>query len=78
MPGQFQGLVGIATDKNNRVFTSEMFPGRVQQFRYVTDAEAEQLKKEREDQRVKKAEQGVKNPRPTPTPAADAKSPQSK
>ena len=42
LPGQFQGLVGIATDKNNRVFTSEMYPGRVQQFRYVTDAEAEQ------------------------------------
>jgi DNA-binding beta-propeller fold protein YncE len=78
MPGQFQGLVGIATDKNNRVFTSEMFPGRVQQFRYVTDAEAEQLKKEREDQRVKKAVGGNKETAPAPTPAADAKSPQSK
>jgi hypothetical protein len=78
MPGQFQGLVGIATDKNNRVFTSEMFPGRVQQFRYVTDAEAEQLKKEREDQRVKKAGGGNKETAPAPTPAADAKSPQSK
>jgi DNA-binding beta-propeller fold protein YncE len=78
MPGQFQGLVGIATDKNNRVFTSEMFPGRVQQFRYVTDAEAEQLKKEREDQRVKKAGAGNKETAPAPTPAADAKSPQSK
>jgi len=78
LPGQFQGLVGIATDKNNRVFTSEMFPGRVQQFRYVTDAEAEQLKKEREDQRVKKAGAGSKEPAPAPTPAADAKTPQSK
>lgn len=78
MPGQFQGLVGIATDKNNRVFTSEMFPGRVQQFRYVTDTEAEQLKKEREDQRVKKAGAGTKEPTPAPTPASDAKSPQSK
>jgi sugar lactone lactonase YvrE len=55
LPGQFQGLVGIAIDKNNRVFTSEIFPGRVQQFRYVTDAEAEQLRKEREEQREKKA-----------------------
>jgi sugar lactone lactonase YvrE len=78
MPGQFQGLVGIVTDKNNRVFTSEMFPGRVQQFRYVTDTEAEQLKKEREDQRVKKAGAGTKEPTPAPTPAADAKAPQSK
>jgi len=55
LPGQFQGLVGIAIDKNNRVFTSEIFPGRVQQFRYVTDAEAEQLSKERDEQREKKA-----------------------
>ena len=55
LPGQFQGLVGIAIDKNNRVFTSEIYPGRVQQFRYVTDAEAEQLRKEREEQREKKA-----------------------
>ncbi len=48
LPGQFQGLASIAIDKNNRVFTSEIYPGRVQQFRYVTDAEAEQLRKERE------------------------------
>jgi sugar lactone lactonase YvrE len=53
LPGQFQGLVGIAIDKNNRVFTSEIYPGRVQQFRYVTDAEAEQQRKEKEEQRLK-------------------------
>jgi DNA-binding beta-propeller fold protein YncE len=78
LPGQFQGLVGIATDKNNRVFTSEMFPGRVQQFRYVTDAEAEQLKKEREDQRVKKAGASSKEPDAPAIPVSDTKSPQSK
>jgi DNA-binding beta-propeller fold protein YncE len=50
-PGQFESLVGVAIDKNNRVFTSEQYPGRVQQFRYITDAEAEQLKKEKEAQR---------------------------
>jgi DNA-binding beta-propeller fold protein YncE len=55
LPGQFQGLAGIAIDKNNRVFTSEIFPGRVQQFRYVTEAEFEQLRKERGEQREKKA-----------------------
>ena len=38
----------------NRVFTSEIFPGRVQQFRYVSDAEADQLRKERAEQREKK------------------------
>lgn len=56
LPGQFQGLVGITIDKANRVFTSEMYPGRVQQFRYVTDGEADQLRKQREVQREKKAE----------------------
>jgi DNA-binding beta-propeller fold protein YncE len=78
LPGQFQGLVGIATDKNNRVFTSEMYPGRVQQFRYVTDAEAEQLGKDREAQRLKKAGAGNKDSAPVATPAPEAKSPQSK
>jgi DNA-binding beta-propeller fold protein YncE len=77
LPGMFQGLAGIATDKNNRVFTSEIFPGRVQQFRYVTDAEAEQLGKDREAQRLKKAE-GTKQIVPVPPPAAEAKPPQSK
>src|SRR5271166_4328283 len=47
-PGQFESLVGVAIDKNNRVFTSEQYPGRVQQFRYITDAEAEQLRQEKE------------------------------
>jgi DNA-binding beta-propeller fold protein YncE len=53
-PGQFEALVGLAIDKNNRVFTSEQYPGRVQQFRYVTDAEADQLKKEKEAERGSK------------------------
>jgi sugar lactone lactonase YvrE len=77
LPGQFQGLVGVATDKNNRVFTSEIFPGRVQQFRYVTDAEAEQGRKDREEQRVKKAA-GNQDPVPAATPTPEAKGPQSK
>jgi DNA-binding beta-propeller fold protein YncE len=75
LPGQFQGLVGIATDKNNRVFTSEMYPGRVQQFRYVTDAEAEQARKDKESQRMKKAGMGTTQPVPA---AAEAKVPPSK
>ncbi|HME35585.1 MAG TPA: SMP-30/gluconolactonase/LRE family protein [Candidatus Sulfotelmatobacter sp.] len=77
LPGQFQGLVGIATDKNNRVFTSEIFPGRVQQFRYVTDAEAEQLRKEKEQERGKKAA-GDKEVVPVTPPAPEAKVPPSK
>jgi len=47
--GQFNDPMGIAIDQNNRMFVSEQYPwGRVQQFRYITDAEAEQLKKEKE------------------------------
>jgi DNA-binding beta-propeller fold protein YncE len=46
--GQFNDPMGIFIDKNNRMFVSEQYPwGRVQEFRYITDAEAEQLKKEK-------------------------------
>lgn len=48
-PGQFNALYGIAFDgANNRVITSEQFPGRVQVFRYITDAEAAAEKARRE------------------------------
>lgn len=48
--GQFTDPMGIAIDQNNRMFVSEQYPwGRVQQFRYITDAEAEKLKKEKQD-----------------------------
>jgi DNA-binding beta-propeller fold protein YncE len=48
-PGQFQALYGIAADnRNNRIITSEQFPGRVQVFRYITDAEASAEKSRRE------------------------------
>jgi DNA-binding beta-propeller fold protein YncE len=64
LPGQFASLVGVAFDpKTNRVFTAEQFPGRVQVFRYITDLEAEQLKKEKEAQRA------GQTPPPTPQTA---------
>jgi DNA-binding beta-propeller fold protein YncE len=53
--GQFSELVGLYIDKNNRIFTSEQYPGRVQMLRYITDAEADQMKKERETQRASAA-----------------------
>ena len=53
--GQFSELGSVYIDKKNRIFTSEQYPGRVQMFRYITDAEAEQLKKEKEAQRGEKA-----------------------
>jgi len=56
LPGQYQGLVNVAADnKRNLIYTSEIYPGRVQQFRYVTDAEADQLRKEREKSRADSA-----------------------
>jgi DNA-binding beta-propeller fold protein YncE len=72
LPGQFQGLVGIASDvKRNRIVTSEIFPGRVQQFRYVTDAEYATEKKLREEKVAVKASATNSPPAPpvTQTPA---------
>ena len=43
-PGQFMGAYGIAIDKYNRVIVSETFPGRVQIFHYVSDADFEKEK----------------------------------
>ncbi len=73
LPGQFQGLVSIASDnRRNRIYTSEIYPGRVQEFRYVTDAEADQLRKEREQMRAASAPK----PAGAPAAAAEAKPPQ--
>ncbi len=67
--GQFSSLVGVSIDrKTHRVFTSEQYPGRVQMFRYVTDAEAEQLKKEKEAQRT--GNSAAKDSSPAPQTAA--------
>jgi DNA-binding beta-propeller fold protein YncE len=78
LPGQFQGLVGITIDKTNRVFTSEIFPGRVQQFRYVTDSEADQLRKEKDASREKKASASDEDSVPAAAPTIQAKVPQNK
>src|ERR1017187_9393870 len=73
MPGQYQGLVNVASDnRRNRIYTSEIYPGRVQEYRYVTDAEADQLKKEREQIRADSAPK----PAAAPASAAEAKPPQ--
>ncbi len=58
LPGQFAALCGITIDKNNRVFTSEQYPGRVQQFRYVTEAEAAAEKARRDAELGKRARNG--------------------
>jgi DNA-binding beta-propeller fold protein YncE len=63
-PGQFMGAWGIAIDKLNRVIVSETFPGRVQMFRYVSDAEAAAEKVRREG--------GEQKPAGTPAPDQNA------
>jgi sugar lactone lactonase YvrE len=70
LPGQYQGLVNIASDnKRNRIYSSEIYPGRVQEFRYVTDAEFDQLRAEREKLRADSS------PKPKEGPAAAAITP---
>ena len=41
LPGQFVLPTGVAIDSHNRVMVTEQFKGRLQIFRYITDAEAE-------------------------------------
>jgi DNA-binding beta-propeller fold protein YncE len=70
-PGRFMGVYDIAIDKFNRVITSEIYPGRVQMFRYVNDTEFETAKKERESGAQKTASAPV-SPKPEGAQAAKA------
>jgi len=58
-PGQFRALAGLYIDKNNRIFTSEQYPGRVQMFRYFTDDEARAQIKQRQAETDKKKSNGA-------------------
>ncbi|MGB2606102.1 MAG: 6-bladed beta-propeller [Candidatus Sulfotelmatobacter sp.] len=75
-PGQFMGAWGIAIDKLNRVIVSETFPGRVQMFRYITDAEAaaEKARRETPEQKPAGAAASAQTPAPAqqPSPTANA------
>jgi len=84
--GQFKALVGIAIDKQNRVFTTEQYPGRMQMFRYITDAEAatEKAKREEDLKKAADARRGVasntapkaaETPSTTPEAAAPVQKP---
>jgi sugar lactone lactonase YvrE len=71
--GQFSSLDAVYIDKNNRIFTSEQYPGRVQMFRYITDTEAKQLKKDKETERAAKAGEKASVEKPaTQPPVASA------
>jgi DNA-binding beta-propeller fold protein YncE len=52
-PGTFASAAGIAIDKNNRVFVTDQYPGRMQMFRYITDAEAAKEKAKRDAEKAK-------------------------
>jgi hypothetical protein len=67
LPGQFKALVGVAIDKNNRVFTTEQYPGRMQMFRYITDTEAAAEKARHEEELQKAADRRQKAAAPAPT-----------
>ena len=54
LPSQFSDLVGVTYDKvRHRVFTTEQYPGRMQEFRYVTEEEARAEKQHEGEERQK-------------------------
>lgn len=79
LPGTFSGLQYIMIDnKTNRVFTTETYPGRVQEFRYVTQDEATKELARREAEKKanpgavpKPAQKTIPAPFPTQEKAAD-------
>src|SRR5260370_39571877 len=62
LSGQFADAYGNAIAKDNRVIVSEQYPGRLQIFRYVTDAEAEEARKKQVN------EPATPSPKATPPP----------
>jgi len=71
LASQFKGLVGIAIDKSNRVFTVEQYPtGKVQVFRYITQAEAQAEFDRRQEEREKKAADARPGSKPPENSAA--------
>jgi DNA-binding beta-propeller fold protein YncE len=84
LPGQFKALVGVGIDtKNNRVYTAEQYPGRVQMFSYVTDTQAaaektkheEELQKASQHRRTASAQVAPANPEAKPADADQAQPP---
>ncbi len=62
LPSQFSDLVGVAYDKvRHRIFTTEQYPGRMQEFRYITEDEAKAEKKRLAEERQKKFANGNKS-----------------
>jgi DNA-binding beta-propeller fold protein YncE len=71
-PGQFSVPAGVFVDvKTNRVFVTEQYPGRMQVFRYVTEAEAKALKEEKEKEKLGSGE--LAQPAPSATARSDSR-----
>jgi len=77
-PGQFMGPWGITIDRSNRVIVSETFPGRVQMFRYITDAEAAALKAQRDAAEQKAAAAVASSRQASSAPKPDEVAPEQK
>src|SRR5581483_3668952 len=75
LPGMFQSLAGLYIDKNNRIFTTEQYPGRVQMFRYFTDdeARAELAKRKAEVEKSKGGTKAAENTTPAPANSGEKK-----
>jgi len=59
----------VMVDKSNRVLTTELYPGRLQVFRYYTDSEA----KAELDRRNAEGKKNTDQKKPVASPAAGAK-----
>ena len=74
---KFRALAGLYIDKNNRIFTSEQYPGRVQMFRYFTDDEARaQIKQRQAGIEQKKQGTGAETSAPVKPASSAAQKPQ--
>ena len=78
-PSQFSDLVGLGYDKTrHRIFTTEQYPGRMQEFRYVTEEEVAAEKDRAAAERKKKygdAKTDAKPPEAAAQPGADKSAP---
>jgi sugar lactone lactonase YvrE len=55
LPSQFSDLVGVGYDKvRHRMFTTEQYPGRMQEFRYISEEEVKAEKQRAAEERQKK------------------------
>jgi DNA-binding beta-propeller fold protein YncE len=73
LPSQFSDVVGIGYDKvRNRVYTTEQYPGRMQEFQYITAEQVQADKDRAAEQRKQKYGGAETQPAAKPAPATTA------